>query len=516
MTTADRILLTFDIDKLHLYKMDDYEWSFAYQSNGTVTFAGIADPYRKVTYDVGTLNRMNGAGKIEMVPYGLLPQEMRPKTFQCDFDTTMAGLDPKTRQRANMREAMVLAYEDLYARGVFKAIDEQIAEAMPQIRDAAAELLAEFDLEYKAKLRDWKAGTGRKPQSKNTVAFPDSVSARQLRTWVSAYRNGGKRALVDNCKNRGNVNSFFTAEEIGLMAKVINEEYLTLQLKTIKIVAEHVKVEFAAVNKARAENGEAPLRVPSNEAVRKFIKRMNKFHVLVARFGQQEAMNRMRPTSMGVQVSRPLERVEMDECKIDLLTLLAKSGLLAMFAPEDRERLGLGDKKRRWWLIMAIDCRTRCILGMVLTANPNSVGTLKCLRMIVSDKGQFADKVGALAPWSMFGTPESIFVDNGSGLASALVTDACADLGTQKVQTIAGMASMRSQVEGIFNTLSVGLFPRLSGRTFGNVVERAKHPAEKRTCHSVDTLANVLVRYIVDVYHNTPHQGLGGRTPLQQ
>lgn len=38
-------------------------------------------------------------------------------------------------------------------------------------------------------------------------------------------------------------------------------------------------------------------------------------------------MKQMRPVAQGVQVSRPLERVEMDEWKIDLITLLAQAGL---------------------------------------------------------------------------------------------------------------------------------------------------------------------------------------------
>jgi putative transposase len=33
---------------------------------------------------------------------------------------------------------------------------------------------------------------------------------------------------------------------------------------------------------------------------------------------------------------------------------------------------------------------------------------------------------------------------------------------------------------------------------------------------TVDELTVTLVRWAVDIYHNTPHEGLGGRTPLQQ
>ncbi|MGB0968152.1 MAG: integrase, partial [Halocynthiibacter sp.] len=234
------------------------------------------------------------------------------------------------------------------------------------------------------------------------------------------------------------------------------------------------------------------------------------------RLGHGEAMKKMRPTNKGLEVLRPFERVEMDEWKIDLLTILAKSGLLALLSAEEQAAMGLDGTLKRWWMVGAIDCRTNCIVGLSLTPNPKTSSAIKCLRMVVSDKGQFADKIGALAPWSMFGTPETLYVDNGSAFKSALFTSVCADLGTSKVQTIAGQPSMRGKVEGAFGTLATTLLPRLSGRTFGSVIERGTHPSEKMACHTVEDLIYALVRWVVDVYHNTPQESLEMRTPLEQ
>ena len=125
----------------------------------------------------------------------------------------------------------------------------------------------------------------------------------------------------------------------------------------------------------------------------------------MARYGVKHAMSKMRPVGRGLEVSRPLERVEVDEWKIDLMTILAQSGLLALFEHEELEALGLTDAKGRWWLVAAIDCRTRVILGMKLTKDPKTSSAVECLRMVVSDKGQFADAVGAVTPWSQFGSP---------------------------------------------------------------------------------------------------------------
>ena len=242
---------------------------------------------------------------------------------------------------------------------------------------------------------------------------------------------------------------------------------------------------------------------------------MNKFRVCCARHGREEAMKRFRPTNTRIEVTRPLERVEMDEVKLDIFAIMARCGFFALFSKDELENLGLLDKKKCWWLVCAIDCRTRCIVGMVLTVNPKSSSALKCLRMIVNDKGQFADAVQAYAPWDIYGTPESLFVDNGSAFTASAFTSTCSDLGITKVQTIAGAPSMRGTIERVFYTLQLSLMPRLYGRTFKSILERKNHPAEKRACLTLEDIAFCLVRWVVDIYHNEPHAGLMWRTPLE-
>lgn len=509
---------SFSLDMHHLYKMHGEDWRFAYNTNGTVTFSEIDDPRKKLTYEIGILNRLNAAGEIHLIPYGMLPEHLRPAPVQSFDDIVLAGLAPAHRNRVEGRHSMVQSFLYLYESGEMKGTDEAIIANMTKIREGAEKYLAEElpDPEYALQVKLAEEGKGRKPESRSLVSIPDKVSPRALRGWVSLYRKGGKKALVDNCAKQGNVNSYFTADEVSLMVKTVKSEYFVLGGKPVKTVIVDVKHAFRKENERRAEAGEPPLRTPGRDAVSRFIKNLDKFHVLVAHFGQEEAMKRMRPVKDGIEVRRPFERVEMDEWKVDLLTIMAASGLLAMFSKEELEEMGLLDRTKRWWLVAAIDCRTRCIVGMTLTANPKTSGAIKCLKMVTSDKGQFADAVGALTPWSMFGKPEILAVDNGSAFKAALFTTTCADIGITKLQTIAGQPSMRGRIERLFHTMALSLFPRLSGRTFGNTVARAKHPSEKRACLTVDDLAYALVRWGVDVYHNTPHEGLGGRTPLQQ
>ncbi|MDO8279009.1 MAG: DDE-type integrase/transposase/recombinase, partial [Burkholderiaceae bacterium] len=251
---------------------------------------------------------------------------------------------------------------------------------------------------------------------------------------------------------------------------------------------------FKEENERRVYNSDIALRIPGREAVRQFIKRLDKFRVLVARYGQSEAMKRMRPVNEGIEVSRPFERVEMDEWKIDLLTIMAKSGLLALFSKEELKALDLLDKTKRWWLVTAIDCRTRCIVGMTLTADPKTSSALKCLRMVVSDKAQFADAVGALSSWSIYSTPELLAVDNGSAFKSALFTSTCADLGIAKLQTIGGHRFLNSQGGSAIKAITAhrGELERLT-----QVIFRRRQPAvgAEGQAHLHETLARCLAHF---------------------
>ena len=74
---------------------------------------------------------------------------------------------------------------------------------------------------------------------------------------------------------------------------------------------------------------------------------------------------------------------------------------------------------------------------------------------------------------------------------------------------------LKGAIERVFGTLSRDLFHALPGTVFCNVDDRGDYPSEQRAALTLQTFTHVLVRWIVDVYHCTPHRGLAGRTPLE-
>jgi putative transposase len=488
----------------------------AYQTrNGYVLMdadgSGIAE-----TFNFEFLSRLNASKKITHEPDFYNPAAATRRSR--GVSPQMSNLSTKQRKRLNVRHALVSALLEMQNEALVSVNDASIEENMPEICRRAQTFLAEDAPSPEDGLREKEIRDGlrRKPRGGCVSPSVAPVHPRTLRKWLASFDDFGMTGLADSVANRGNRTSYFSAEEQELLMRIVNESYLSLNQPSQKTTAEDVKQAFLNENEKRKAQGLTPHRVPSREAVRNAIGSIDKFHVVLKRKGLEEAVKIFKPVSSGLQVYRPYERVEMDEWKIDLISILAGSGLKSLFTTEELQSLGLDDKLGRWWITASIDCRTRCVLGMKLTLNPTSCAALDCLRMTTSDKGDWADAVGAVSGWHMAATPETLVTDNGSAFKALNFTAACSDLGITHERSIAGLPSMRGTIERFFRTASMGLLPRLSGRTFSSVLEKGRHPAEAQACLKPEDLCFALVRWIVDIYHNTPHLGLGGKTPLEQ
>ena len=468
------------------------------------------------TFSFEHLSRLNASKEIMHEPDYYDATAAARRSTMPSFQ--MSDLSIKQRKRLRVRHAMVSALLEMHREELVPVNDASIEHNMPEICRRALRYLSEEAPSPDDGLREEEVRNGlrRKPRGGRVTPSVAPVHSRTIRKWLASFNEFGMLGLADSVANQGNRTSYFNPEERELLMRTVSESYLSLNRPTKKTTTDDVKVAFHNENLKRKAQGLAPHRVPSREAVRNAINSIDKFQVVLNRKGYEEAEKLFKPVSSGLQVYRPYERVEMDEWKIDLITILADSGLISLFTKEELEGLGLDNSSGRWWVTVSIDCRTRCILGMKLTPNPTSCAALDCLRMTTSDKGDWADAVGAVSGWHMAATPETLGTDNGSAFRAFNFSAACSNINITHEYSAAAKPSMRGTVERLFRTASMGLLPRLSGRTFSSVLEKGSHPTEARACLKTNDLCFALVRWIVDIYHNTPHSGLGGKTPLEQ
>ncbi|MCF8486862.1 MAG: DDE-type integrase/transposase/recombinase [Rhodobacteraceae bacterium] len=415
-------------------------------------------------------------------------------------------IDGPLEERLRFREALVLGFLELQRRQ-----RRDNGRPMPRT-DAAIEAHANqirmIAMEFYAKASE--------PGGRKTSSLPVKFSARSLRRWLTDYEAHGRTGLVDGYGRSGNRDNRFPAEVRSIIADGVNS-YLHRNKPTRKQVTDRIRGAVEALNDTRIAEGLEPLQVPSRNAVSVAIDALDPFLVSVARDGRDAALRRMRQTGRGLSENlvAPLTRVEMDEWKIDLFTLFEENGMIDFFSDEDRKRLGLTGKNVRWWVTVAICATTRMIVGMCLSRTPSQYSAMDCLQLVLNDKGQFADAVGALSPWNAGGRPLLLVTDGGSAFKAADFRAVCADLNIPFEIAVNGLPQMRARIERVFRTMGLSLMPRLSGRSFESAVARGDHDGQGDAALTSDELALALVRWVVDIYHNTPHDGLGGDTPLE-
>lgn len=267
--------------------------------------------------------------------------------------------------------------------------------------------------------------------------------------------------------------------------------------------------EINKLNKVRAAEKLPPLPIPSFKLYRKRIDALPPFDVHAGRYGIDAARKKFLIVSGGVDVERPGQRVEIDGWVVQLQSLLIRTEIWEHLNRKMRRTV----ERVRPVLIVAIDVASKCILGMRLSLTESTQAALDTLKMIIMDKGRFADAVGALSTWHMCCGIETLAFDQGSAFVGEEFQNAVLSLNTAPFAPPAGRAYLRGHVERVLSTLHTGLISRFDGRTFEHVVANADYTNEDNATLTIEQLCWALVRYIVDAYHNSPHAGLGGETP---
>jgi len=443
------------------------------------------------------ISRYLMVGNFECIPNEHQPEHLRACVLP---DGDMLSLrNTKAHEKVAMRLAVVCAFRELLEDETQKVtrVDDSVRPHIGAIKLRAGEIQREGTPEDRGK----------------PLPVPDELGAKTVLEWERKERRFGLAGLYDKTSKRGNRNRRMTADELMIMGKVVGK-YLNIQGPSQAIIFKEVRIAFAEENARRRAAGEPEIVCPSRETVRQAIRKLAPFDITLTRKGREAANRQFAPVGTGLDIMRPMQRVEFDGWEVDAITLMAEGGLFHHLTDEEKKALGLDKKKARWWITVAICCATRCIVGMVVSRQPNSQSALRVIEMMMRDKGVWGDACGALTPWNQFGWPSVIVTDCASYNISSLVQARVSDLGITLQYCAAANPEAKGTIERVFGTFATQLMPRLSGRTFSNIVERGDYDSVKRAALNPEEFCSVLVRYIVDVYHRTPHSGLNGETPL--
>lgn len=243
------------------------------------------------------------------------------------------------------------------------------------------------------------------------------------------------------------------------------------------------------------ECSEKGIAEPSLSTVQRRIRKISPLDKLTATHGSEVANDKLGLKSGSLKTSRPLEVVQADHTRGDVLLCDEK----------------FGGKPLRPWLTIIIDSYTRVILGFYFSLHaPSAVSLSVSLTMSCLPKADFLKVVGATsATYPFFGKPEKILVDNAAEFRSAKFIKACS---LNNIE-ISWRPMGKKHWGGIIER-AIGTFMRkmhqLPGTTMSGVKERPKGEIKASM-----TFSRLLAWFTLQVeqYHNTPHRGLGGKSP---
>lgn len=289
------------------------------------------------------------------------------------------------------------------------------------------------------------------------------------------------------------------AVHFSIFEEVVHEVFLTPQKVPGKEVVDGVLERIARMNKGLEQHQQ--ITPPSPASVYRWLGKLYREVVDQAREGKAHTERELRLATGTVKVKKLLERVEIDHTPLDLLVVCEVT------------RLVLG----RPWLTLVIDRFSRMILGFYISFHaPSAYSVLYALRMSILPKQGLLDGIEGLKnPWPARGLPRLIAVDNGMDLHADAVDKFCLEAGIEILFCGAAHPELKGAIERMMRTINHDLIHRLPGTVFHNPEARGDYPSEKTAAIDINQLTKIIVKWIVDVYHCTPHRGLMGHTPLQ-
>lgn len=309
---------------------------------------------------------------------------------------------------------------------------------------------------------------------------------RNLYRWLKAYENTNSLVgLIDRKSGWVEGKSRLAKEQEEIVKQVINDFYLTKVRPTVEQTCREVFRICSNKN----------ITKPSRNAIKLRIQNIEEKEALKKRGQRELAKNRFTPTpNQFPNADFPLSVVQIDHTPVDLI----------LVDSEYRKPIG------RPYLTLAIDVYSRVITGYYLSLDePSATSVAMCVARSILPKDSLLQQFGIEnADWTVFGFPQKIHVDNGSDFQSRTFAKAC----ELHNITLEFRPVARPQYGGHIERL-IGTFMRevhnINGTTFSNIQKRDGYDSEKEASLTLDEFERWLLTFIVKVYNQRKHNGIG-------
>jgi len=326
--------------------------------------------------------------------------------------------------------------------------------------------------------------------------IPPSTST--VRRWLKKYLGMCVVRLVPRHDLKGRT-SVIQGEVESLLQDVLNEEFLKEEPESVSMVYGLFRNRLIELNQQRLPTQK--LHIPCEMSVRRYIERLDPFAIDIAQKGKFAAARKYRIATGELHLAQILDRWEIDHTLLDI----------QLVDPETGEVIG------RAYITVVLDRYSRMVMAFLLHLSaPNTESVLRVIERAIRPKEAFLQRFPSVTnTWRARGLPLRIVPDNAAEFHADDLVQAFNELGIEILYPRSRGPEMKGGVERFFRTMNEGLIHHLPGTTFSNTQQRGDYPSEARACITLPELEKAISKWIVDVYHQRPHGGLGKRTPAQ-
>jgi putative transposase len=280
-----------------------------------------------------------------------------------------------------------------------------------------------------------------------------------------------------------------------LAQQLIEEIYLKPEGGSIKDVYDALKQKIKTLNVTR----NTPLKMPGRATVYRYVETYDDYLVMAARKGKQAADRHFRATGKGSEPQYILERAEVDHTPLDLLLI------------DDVTGLTIG----RPTVTFILDRFSRMPLGFEIGFEPPSeLAVMRTLRQAIMPKNYVPQDYPEIEnEWPAYGIPVVLVCDNGLEFHAEQLKRMCAELNITLQFCPRKKPHYKGAIERFLGTFNRQIAHKIEGTTFSNIEQRGEYDAENLACLTLAEFKKLLHVWLVDVYIQSPHKGLGGLTP---
>lgn len=320
------------------------------------------------------------------------------------------------------------------------------------------------------------------------------ITPRTVARWIRRYIESHEdiRSLVPSYHTRGPHHNHLSPLLQSLLQQAIKETYLTNVRAPVTHVVNAFHHLIATENTTRTP--EEYLKAPGKMTVYRTIAQLDATEADTARLGRAQSQRIHRQTQIGPRCTRPNQRAELDFARLDLMVVDAA------------DRLPIG----RPTIAAIRDKYTGYLLGIFISFDPPSYRVaMECMLYAFLPKEHVKSQFHTQHEYLAFGIPEVLVVDNAIELHRDLEL-ACLQLGIELQHMPVRKPWFKGSIERWFRTLNDDLIHSTPGTTFSHFLERGDYDSQKHACITLDRLWELLHVWIVDVYTQEVHSGVGG------